>query len=362
METKKHGIWYRLSLVGLGKEKNDFLENFSNLLNSWMSVADAMDFVSEEVHNKTLKKIVQWMAFDIKAGMPLSEVMGNTELFSPHMLTLINIGQESWRLNENITILVSEEKKSQELRGKIRSALMYPMFVLALVLIVGIGISWFILPKLATVFGGLNLEIPPITQAIINFWLFLEKNGLIAVPLFFLWLGLLFYFMFSYPKTRFIGEFFLFHIPGIKRLMKESSLAQFGFLLGTLLSAGLSPLDSIDSLVKSTQISRYRKLYQHVLATLADGFSFRQSFKSYPHIEKLFPASIQQIVVSGEQSGTLPETLLRLGENYERRIEATTKDLSVMLEPIMLVIVWAGVVGLALSVILPIYDLIGSLR
>ncbi len=144
--------------------------------------------------------------------------------------------------------------------------------------------------------------------------------------------------------------------------MKESSLAQFGFLLGTLLSAGLSPLDSIDSLVKSTQISRYRKLYQHVLATLADGFSFRQSFKSYPHIEKLFPASIQQIVVSGEQSGTLPETLLRLGENYERRIEATTKDLSVMLEPIMLVIVWAGVVGLALSVILPIYDLIGSLR
>ncbi len=64
---------------------------------------------------------------------------------------------------------MSEEKKSQELRGKIRSALMYPMFVLALVLIVGIGISWFILPKLATVFGGLNLEIPPITQAIINF-------------------------------------------------------------------------------------------------------------------------------------------------------------------------------------------------
>ncbi len=79
-------------------------------------------------------------------------------------------------------------------------------------------------------------------------------------------------------------------------------------------------------------------------------------------MDRLIPTSIQQIVVSGEQSGILPETLLKLGENYERRIEATTKDLSVMLEPIMLIIVWVGVVGLALAVILPIYDLIGGIK
>lgn len=288
--------------------------------------------------------------------------MEKTELFSAHVISLVRIGQASGRLNENVAIIVNEQKKSQEMHSKIRSALMYPAFVLVLVLVVGTGIAWFILPKLATVFNGLNLKIPPITKALIDFGMFLDRDGIVAIPLFFSSAILLFYLVFFYHRTKIIGEFFLFHCPGIKRLMKEAAIAQFGFLLGTLLSAGLSPLDSLDSLGKSTPTIRYKRLYKYLLGNLADGFSFKQSFKTYPHMDRLMPTSIQQIVVSGEQSGILPETLLKLGESYERRIDATTKDLSVMLEPIMLIIVWVGVVGLALAVILPIYDLIGGIK
>ncbi len=147
---------------------------------------------------------------------------------------------------------------------------MYPAFVLVLVLVVGTGIAWFILPKLATVFNGLNLKIPPITQALIDFGLFLDEHGLIAVPLFFSSLAGVFYVVFFNQKTKVVGEFFLFHCPGIKRLIKEAALAQFGFLLGTLLSAGLSPLDSLDSLGKSTSTFRYKKMYKFLLANLAD--------------------------------------------------------------------------------------------
>ena len=103
-------------------------------------------------------------------------------------------------------------------------------------------------------------------------------------------------------------------------------------------------------------------MYQYLLSELSDGFSFKHSFKTYPRMNLLIPSPIQQIIISGEQSGMLSETLVTLGDNYERRIDATTKDLSVMLEPIMLVIVWVGVVGLALSVILPIYSLIGGIK
>lgn len=110
--------------------------------------------------------------------------------------------------------------------------------------------------------------------------------------------------------------------------------------------------------MKSTSTLRFQKLYKFIYDNLSDGFSFRQSFKAYPNSGKLIPTSIQQVIVSGEQSGMFADALLNLGANYERRIEQTTKDLSVMLEPIMLVVVWVGVVGLALSVILPVYDLI----
>ena len=90
---------------------------------------------------------------------------------------------------------------------------MYPGFVLILVLIVGIGIAWFILPKLATVFNGLNLKIPAITRYLINFGQFLQSYGIIAVPLFFTFLGSCFYMCFIHRKFRFIGEAFLFHCP-----------------------------------------------------------------------------------------------------------------------------------------------------
>lgn len=88
-------ILYKLSLVGLGKERNFFLENFANLLLSGMSLSDAMTFVSEEVQNKTLKRIVGKMSADIQSGLSLAEAMDQTELFSVHVISLVRIGQES---------------------------------------------------------------------------------------------------------------------------------------------------------------------------------------------------------------------------------------------------------------------------
>ena len=231
MNDKIQKILHKLSLVGLGKERNFFLENFANLLLSGMPIADAISFVGEEIKNKTLRKIIEQMSMHIQAGFSLSETMELSELFSPHVISLITIGQSSGRLQENIKIVVDEQKKSQEMHSKSRSALMYPSFVFILVLIVGTGIAWFILPKLATVFNGLNMKIPPITKALIDFGLFLQQYGLLVVPLFFASLTGFFYLIFFYEKTKFIGESFLFHCPGLKRLMKEAELAKLGFLL-----------------------------------------------------------------------------------------------------------------------------------
>lgn len=95
MSANAKKILYRLSLIGLGKERNFFLENFANLLLSGMPLSDAMTFVAEEVQNKTLKKIVEKMAVDIQSGLSLAEAMEQTELFSAHVISLVRIGQES---------------------------------------------------------------------------------------------------------------------------------------------------------------------------------------------------------------------------------------------------------------------------
>lgn len=359
---KCRNFWDYLSRIGLGKESNHFLENFSNLLVAGMPLADALVFVSEEIGNKTLRKIVQKMSDDIQSWFDLSEAMGNSNLFSPYVVSLVKIWQESGRLTDNISIIVDEQKKSQEMKSKVRSALMYPCFVLVLVVFVGTWVAWFILPKLASLFNGLNLELPTITKVLIASGKFLENHGALAVPSFLGLLTILFYWVFFYKKTKIIGEVFLFHCIGLKNIMVESELAKFWFLLWTLLKAGLSPLDSLNSLINASSTSRYRKFYEFLYKNMGDWFTFKQCFKLYVWSKKLIPSSIQQVIVSGEQSGVLSDTLVKLGESYAKKIEQTTKDLSVMLEPIMLIVVWIGVVWLALAVIMPIYGLIGWLK
>ncbi len=361
-EQKPKNFLDRFKYFGLGKERDYFLENLSALLASGMPIMDAIFAVRAEIQSKRLQKIIDAMGEDVQAGLSLADSLENTGMFSDHVGSLVRIGEKSGKLVENLKIIAVEQAKERSLKSKLRSATMYPGFVLSLTLIVGTGIAWFILPKLAIVFSQLKLKLPLITKVLIAVGLFLSKYGAYAIPAFFLTLGMLFYFLFSFRKTRFLGEKILFVIPGIKLLLKETEIARFGYLLGTLLSAGLSPTEALHSLGEATSLSRYRKFYVHLEASIADGNSFKKSFAQYKNINKLFPVPIQQLIIAGEQSGTLSVTLIKIGQDYEAKTDTTAKDFTIILEPILLVIVWLGVLGVAFAVILPIYSLIGGLN
>ena len=239
---------------------------------------------------------------------------------------------------------------------------MYPIFVLSLTLFVGIGISWFILPKLAKIFTDLKLTLPLVTRILMGFGLFLNKHGIVAVPIAIVVIFFLSYIVFFNKKTKFIGESIIYSIPGIKTLLMEVEVARLGYLLGTLLDAGLPVTKAIDSLAGATEALRYRKFYLALHDSIEMGNSFEKSFAAYKKVNKLIPESIQQLIVSGEQSGNLNKTLIKVGKVLEEKSDTTTKNLTIIMEPILLVIVWAGVVTVAFAVILPIYSLVGGLN
>jgi type II secretory pathway component PulF len=195
-----------------------------------------------------------------------------------------------------------------------------------------------------------------------GFGIFLSKNGLWAVPLGTTVLGGILYTVFGLKRTQFIGEAIIFSIPGIKTLMAEVELARFGYLLGTLLEAGLPVTKAIDSLEGASDVLRYKKFYAYLRDSIELGNSFQKSFTGYKKMEKLIPIPIQQLVISGEQSGNLTKTLIKVGQVLEAKSDQTTKNLTIIMEPILLVIVWAGVVSVAFAVILPIYSLVGDLN
>lgn len=346
----------------MGEEKQYFVENLSLLVGSGMNILDALEALQTDMRSQRMHLVLGEIRENIEAGSSLWSSLEAARLFPEYTISIIRVGEDSGNLAENLRVVSLEQEKSRNFQAKIRSAMMYPVFVLALTVIIGIGIAWFILPKLAVVFSQLRVKLPLITQIIIGLGKYLGQHGTVVVPITIVVLALLIYFIFYFPRTKALGQGFLFIVPGVGRLVQEVEISRFGFLLGTLLQAGLPVTQAISSLSQATSFPPYRRFYEFLVRNIEDGNSFQKSFANYKNIKRLLPTPIQQLVITGEKSGTLPDTLLSISRVYEGKTELTTKNLAVILEPILLVIVWLGVVTVALAVILPIYSLIGGLQ
>lgn len=349
------------SRIEAGSEKENLVESLSMLLSSGMDAISALTAIEKEVKSGGAKKIIMMIKSDIAGGSSLSSALEKTNLFSPHIMALIKTGEESGRLSENLKVVVSQLNKERAFRAKVTSAMMYPVFVLFLTLTIGIGLAWFVLPRLAGTFSSLNIPLPWITKLIINLGNFLARYGQIAVPGLIAFMAVVIYFVFINKRTNFLGQRLLFGLPGVKRLLAEVELSRFGYILGNLLSAGIPVTQALSSLSAVSDFAPYKKFYRHLVSSIEEGESFQKSFDSFPKVEGLIPVSIQQMIVAAEKSGYLSDTLIKIGERYEEKTDITTKDLSVILEPILLVIVAFGVFGVAMAVILPIYSLVGGL-
>lgn len=347
---------------GFAEESQYFVENLSMLLASGMDIIEALEAIQAEVKSTKLLNIIDELVENINSGFSLWQSLEKTKLLPPHIISLVKIGEESGRLHQSLAVVVVQQTKSQSFKAKIRAAMMYPVFVMGVAMTVGIGIAWFILPKLSTVFSQLNLKLPLVTRALMAFGGFLSRYGSFVVPIFITSVIVFFYFLFFYQKTKFIGQAILFSIPGIKNLIREVELARFGYIMGTLLEAGLPVIEALDSLKESGTLHAYSKIYIQLKDSVEEGKSFEEFFHANKHIKKIIPTTIQSLIAVGERSGRLGKIFLKISENYENKTELTTKNLSVILEPLLLVIVWLGVVAVAMAVILPIYSLVGGLN
>src|SRR3989339_589675 len=322
----------------------------------------ALETVKSEIRSARLRRMISALKGEIEAGSNVWRAFNQVNFLPSHVIALIRIGEETGRLAANLRIIANQQEKDRLFRSQISSAMMYPIIVLSLTVVLGLGIAWFILPRLATVFNSLKMDLPLITRLLIALGDFLQNFGLFIMPVVLLGLVVTMYFVFFFPKTKHLGEDFLFSLPKISGLIQEIELGRMGYTLGTLLESGLPVIVALNSLYSSTTFRAYQRFYLHVRNKVEEGNSFQRSFESYPKIGKLFPGPIKQMIVAAEHSGSLPKTLIKIGETFEYKTEVSTKNLSVLLEPIMLIVIWLGVVTVALAVILPIYSLIGGLN
>lgn len=343
------------------KDREYFTSNLALLVKSAVPLGDAIASLRDTTKSKRLKKVLDDLQADIDEGYSLTQALERSRLVSSQTLTLVALGEQSGKLVENLALAAQQEQKQRVFRAKLLSAMLYPAFVLGMTVIVGLGIAWFLLPKLSETFANLRVELPLISRILIGAGVFLKENGVWAVPLF---LGVCIAInvvLFGLPQTRNLGMRLLLRLPGIGRLLRELEIARFGYLMGSLLQAGLPVTRALPLLERAATTPRYKKYYQYLSKKLREGYSFKQSFAEHKQSGAILPPSVQQIIVAGERSGSLSETLTTIGEMYDEKVDITTRNFEAIIEPLLLIIVWVGVMAVAVAVILPIYSLVGGL-
>ena len=331
------------------------------LIKSGVPISNALASITETSKSRHFKKALQDMLADIDEGMPLAKVLEKSHIVSAQTLALARLGEQSGNLAKTLQVAAAQEQKQRILGGKIRSALLYPAFVLGITTVVGLGVAWFLLPRLAQTFDSLHVDLPWITQILIGFGDFLRVHGLWFVPSAFAVLAAITFVFFVAPRTRRFGRQALLRVPGIGKLMVEIEITKFGYLLSTMLGSGMGIVDALSLLRHSTEITGYQRLYKNLQNGFENGINFQTSFEKNKQSRKLLPLSVQQIIIAGEKSGSLADSLKNISEAYEEKADATTRNLEAVLEPVLLLIVWAGVLGVAVAVIVPIYSLVGGL-
>jgi type II secretory pathway component PulF len=344
------------------KEREYFTENLALLLKAAVPVGQALQSLRETARTRRMRSALDEMQKDIEAGISLADSLTRSGIVSGQTLALVRLGEQSGHLVENMQLAAQQEEKRHFFRARVRSALIYPAFVMSMTVIVGLGVSWFLLPRLSDTFAQLNVDLPFISRVMIGMGNFLKEHGLMVVPagvFAFLFIG---YILFAAPRTKFIGERILFLIPGISPLLRQVEVAQFGYLLGTLLEAGLPVTQAVNLLSSASSSRQYQKFYGFLAKSLEDGQSFQQSLREYKGASKLLPPSVQQMIIAGEHSGSLSQVLTTVGRTYEQKSDVTTQNLEAVIEPVLLVIVWVGVMAVAVAIIVPIYGLLGGLE
>jgi type II secretory pathway component PulF len=359
VEKRYRRNFWRIIFIG-SDDVEGFLENLSLMLSVNVALGKILKSIAGEVNNKTFKKVVLEVAEGVNAGMSLSEAMKKTRAFREYTIELIESGERSGNLLHNLELIVEQRVKERSVKGKIISAMVYPIFVLMIGALAGIAIFGFVLPRVTRVFDQLNIDLPWITEQIIAVGRFLDANGVVVIPVAMVVIVLGLFFMFIFKPTKFIGQFFLLRLPVMGRLIKEIELARLGFNLGTLLKAGIPVDRAIGSLTNLTDVRDYQKFYIFMASQIENGNSFLETFNMYKNIGRLIPSPVQQIIEAGEQSASLSLSFDRIGEIFERKTENTTKALITLLEPLLLFTVWIGVAGIAMAIIIPIYSLIGN--
>lgn len=327
----------------------------ATMVSAGLVLSEAIDILEEQQTNKTLKKVLQEVSGDIKGGLTLSQALGRHPNIFPRLyINLVKSGEASGKLDQVLLQMADGLEKDREFKSRVKGAMIYPAVVLTMMVVVVIIMMVFVIPKLVGLYKQSTIELPLPTKVLIFvsesflqfWWLFLISiiGAVFAVN--------------RWNKTpegnMFLGRLIL-RLPIVGNVVTNVTLTNFNRTFGLLTSAGIPLLESIGIVMDLTGNPVYKKALKDAYSGVEKGLPFSTLLTG-----AVFPKIISQMVNVGEETGKVDEIFFKLADYFESESDHLVKNLTVAIEPVVLIILGIGVAFLVISIILPIYKLTTS--
>lgn len=354
--TAQLNLFSRVSFL----EKLLFTKHLATMVKAGIPIAEALDTLVEQAKTRTFKNVLSSVLADIENGQALAKSLGkHPQVFDQFYISLIEVGEESGTLEENLEFLAKQLAKDYNLRKKIQGAMLYPALVFLATFIMGGFISLFILPKLVDFFEAFEVELPLATKILLFFANIMKNYGIVLFISAFVLL-LLGYFTLQLSKVKSVWHRMILKLPLFGNLIVYEQLARFSRNLGVMLKSGVPVTRSLETTAHTLSNLKFKKDLLEIEKILAKGKNIGDTLEQKKFSE--FPPLVAKMISVGEKTGKLDETLLYLGDFYEDEIDNISKNLTTILEPILLITIGLVVGFVALAIISPIYELTGSIR
>jgi type IV pilus assembly protein PilC len=357
----KKGVNINIKIPGFGGVKPKVLTTFTRqlatLVDAGLPLLRGLRVLEKQERNGTLRDIIGQLATSIEGGSTFSEALAqHPKVFNRLFVNMVKAGELGGVLEVVLKRLAEFSEKAQKIKGKVKAALFYPIAVLIVAVGIMILLMTFVVPKFKDVFGGMGITLPGFTVFVLTVSDIIRHNilGTMGVMAIFVVMFLLFI------KTKFgrrVWDKFQLIMPAIGPVISKVAISRFTRTLGTLVSSGVPILQAL-TIVRETAGN---VIIANAVAKVHESVKEGETITAPLEASRVFPPMVVSMVDVGEQTGALPEMLLKIADNYDEEVDNAVAAMTSLLEPIMIVFLAVIVGSIVIAMFLPLIAMISNL-
>lgn len=358
---KEKGKEFNLPTFGSGKVATKdiavFFRQFSVMIDAGLPLVQCLEILASNQENIAFQKCLTAVRTTVEGGSTLANAMRqHPKIFDDLTTNMIEAGETGGILDTILQRLATYVEKAVKLKQAVKSALIYPVAVISIaLLVIGALMKW-VVPIFANLFAGLGVDLPLPTRIVMNMSAFVGRFGWLIIPA-----SIALYFgikwVRSNPKGKLILDGLMLKLPVLGLLLRKIAVARFTRTLGTLITSGVPILEGLAITARTSGNAVLETSLMKVRKAVEEGRTIVDPLKE----SGVFPNMVVQMIGVGEATGAMDAMLQKIADFYEDEVDAATKDLLTLLEPVLITFLGVAVGGIVISLYMPLFSMISKL-